>query len=163
MQTFKDMAGATHTINITIGALHKVKAETGVDLLDIFHAERSAACLDAINSNPFLLCDIIYSATSTTLSKEQFAGVFDGDAVEAATEALLNAITDFSRRHQRPLMAKVLQKIKQVEQKGTEAAMAILDDPKMDQMLESILKSGLSSTESLESSESTPTHSPSVS
>lgn len=163
MQSFTDRSGKAWPITLTIGSLKRVKAETGIDLLDLAHHERCAQLVDRIQSDPFLLCDVIFSAVQPDITKEQFAESFDGDVVEAATEALLKSITDFSQSQRRPLLAKVLDKLKALDTKRVQAAMTLLDDPRMDQMMDTALNSGRSSTGSPESSASTPAHSLSAS
>jgi uncharacterized protein (DUF1778 family) len=156
MRSFKDRSGKDWPIGLTVGAVKRVKDETGVDLLDLTHHERAQPLIEKINGDPFILCEVIFSAVQPTITKEVFAEGLDGDAIEAAAEALWGAITDFTQSHRRPLMAKVLEKVKVLHQKQATAVMAILDDPRMDQMLAEMLKSGLSSTASPVSSALTP-------
>ena len=161
MTTFTDTEGRSWTVQVTVDAIRRVRDLTGVNLAveatggDLF--ERLAA-------DPVLLCDILYGlvkpeADKASVSDEDFGRAMAGDAIDCATEALLEELVAFFPQSQRQVLKKALAKLEKFEVRAVEFAMRRLDDPALDAKFEAALeKVGDSSGGLLESSGSTLVH-----
>lgn len=93
---FRDRAGRVFNLTITVGALARVKRETGVDLSRALSDDSALASL--IFGDPAALVSVLYVLSGTDVDPEGFADGFDGPTVERATEALMAAVADFFPR-----------------------------------------------------------------
>lgn len=162
MSHFVDRNQKQWSIELNVGTINTIRREVGIDLLDLFNPTKGPDVISRI-SDPFALVEILALAINKDMTPEEFAQLFDGDAIDRAREALQEAIADFYPSRQRPLLAKVMSKRREVESKATELAMVLLDDPATDRMINELLTVGGSSTKSPASSASTPPPSPSAS
>ena len=72
--------------------------------------------LERLISDPVLLCDVIYSvckpeADAKSVSDEDFGRAMAGDAIDAATTAVLEELVDFFPQGRRKVLAKALGKL----------------------------------------------------
>lgn len=97
MQSFKDNAGRTWMVSITVDAIKRVRGLLEIDLLEVIGGK----LIDRLIADPVLLCDIVYAvckpeADSQGVSDEDFGRAMAGDAIEHATTALLEELVSFS-------------------------------------------------------------------
>jgi len=156
MKTFTDNTGRSWTIAVNVEAIKRVKSLLAVNLLDAIEGK----LIEQLVDDPVLLCDVIYvlcglQAGAAKVSDEDFGRSMAGDAIEAATTALLEELADFFPRGRRELLQKALAKLRTFEAKVLEAAAARLDSPELDRRLQETIAGGLSGNLP-ESSESTP-------
>ena len=93
MRTFKDNAGRTWSLTLSVWTVKKVRDLLGVDLLDLGGESASAqkpGLLFRLISDPVLLVDVLYvvckdQADSASVTDEQFGRAMGGDAIDAAT------------------------------------------------------------------------------
>lgn len=165
-RSFTDEQGRRWIVKITVATLKRVKELTDADLASVVEGE----LLGRLSADPVLLCDVLYAvckpqAEREQVTDEQFGEALAGDALGAATEALLGAIVDFfPDRTRRDNLLRVLDKSKQVEAEAQAQIGRRIEalDPK--QVLEELLqehKSGGASTSSPASWGSTPAPTPS--
>jgi hypothetical protein len=93
---FKDNADRQWSIEINIAALKRVRALLGVDLLEVIHG----VLLDRLIRDPVLLCDVVYAVCKPQtdehgISDEEFGRAMAGDAIDHATQALLEELVSF--------------------------------------------------------------------
>ena len=143
MKTFTDNAGRTWTVAINVECIKRVKTLLSVNLLDAIEGK----LIEDLVSDPVLLCDVIYAvckpeADTPEVSEEEFGRAMAGDAIDNATTALLEELVDFFPSGKRQVLAKALAKLKTFQTKAVETASKRLDDPKLDQQLEALLKEG---------------------
>jgi len=141
MKTFQDNAGRSWTVNVNVDCIKRVKSLLDVNLLDAVEGK----LLERLVADPVLLCDVIYvvckpEADKQNVTDEQFGQAMAGDAIDAATTALLEDLVDFFPSGKRKVLAKALAKLKVVESKAIQLADERLDDPKLDERLEEILR-----------------------
>ena len=111
MYTFRDSKSRPWTIELTVGAVKRVKALVGVDLLAIDDGDPPLHT--RLITDLALTCDVIYAlvkpqAEAAGVSDEQFGEGLGGDAIRGAVTAFLEALVDFFRQLGRPeLEAKV--------------------------------------------------------
>jgi len=140
MRTFNDNTGRTWTVNVNIDAIKRVKSLLEVDLL----AAVDGKLLERLVSDPVLLCDIIYcickpEADAKEISDEDFGRSMAGDAIDAATTALLEELVDFFPSSRRAVLAKALAKLRKLEAMALEVAEQKLDSPELDEQMRKIL------------------------
>ncbi len=97
MRTFTDNAGRTWTIAITVDAIRRVRATLDINLLEFVEGN----LITKLIRDPVLLCDVIYvvckqQSDERNVSDEDFGRAMAGDAIEHATQALLEELVDFS-------------------------------------------------------------------
>jgi hypothetical protein len=116
MKTFTDNAARAWTIQVNVDALKRVKSLLEVDLMEAVDGKLLQRMLD----EPILLCDIIYAlckpqADAASVTDEDFGRAMAGDAIDNATQALLEELVDFFPQRRRALLTKVLDKLKKLD------------------------------------------------
>jgi len=128
MKVFKDNKGRPWTIDITVGTIKRVKDLLGINLIDAV----SSDLLEKLKSDPVLLCDILYAICKPEADKQgitdiEFGEGLAGDAIEHATEALIEDLVNFFPSRQRTMLQSALAKIDKAEKQMMDAAMAKFD------------------------------------
>ena len=96
MRTFTDASEKIWTVDINVGSINRVKEILEIDLGTV-----TDATLRRLATDPSLLVSVLFQiceqqATAQGVTAEQFARGFKGDAIERATEALIQEIIDFT-------------------------------------------------------------------
>jgi hypothetical protein len=159
MKTFTDNMGRPWTVTVTVDTVKRVKSLLGVNLLDA----AGGKIIEDLVGDPVLLCDVVFcvikpEADAKSVSDQDFGQSMAGDAIDAATRALLEELIDFFPSPKRVPLRKAMEKLRAFEARAMDEAMKRLESPELDQRLENAL-SGLSGT-SPASSASIPGHSP---
>lgn len=158
MKTFTDNAARTWTVQVNVDAIKRVRDLTRVNLLDVVDGK----LLEQLTSDPILLCDVIYSlakpeADARSVSDVDFGRAMGGDAIDAATTALLEELVDFFPSARRAVLAKAMTKLKKLQATALAAVEARLDSTELDALMETQLKRLMTSSGSApESSGSIP-------
>lgn len=163
MRQFKDNAGRTWTVDINVATLKRVRGLTGVDLMQIIEG----TLIEKFIRDPVLLCDVVYAvckpeADAAKVSDEEFGKAMAGDAIEAATGAVLDELISFCPSpRDRANLGRVLQATNRVMEKArdvTEKRIETLtSEGELDKLVNRLLEtSGRSSTSAPELSASTP-------
>ena len=137
MKTFIDNAGRGWTIQINVDAIRRVRDLVAVNLLEVVDGK----LLDRLIGDPILLCDVIYAICKTdadakAVSDVDFGRAMAGDAIEAATTALLEELVDFFPLARRKVLSKALLKLKALETAALKAVDAKLDSPELEKKLQ---------------------------
>lgn len=166
MRTFRDRDGREWQIDLTLGALMRIKASTGLDMLDLQPSKAGRVdVFDRLSTDPVTLADTLCAICrpqldARSLTDSQFADALGGEAIDTALIALIEEWADFFRRRGAEAKAKLLAVTVGVMRKMTErmnTSLVGLDEAKA---VDSILTS--MRTNSRELSESTPVGSPSA-
>ena len=168
MRQFKDNAGRTWTVDINVATLKRVRGLTGVDLMQVIEG----TLIEKFIRDPVLLCDVVYAvckpeadAATPRVSDEEFGKAMAGDAIEAATMAVLDELVGFCPSpRDRANLGRVLQATNRVLDKArdlTEKRIETLTseselDKLVNRMVPEPLTPGSSSTSAPEPSASTP-------
>ena len=163
MRQFKDNAGRTWTVDINVATLKRVRGLTGVDLMQVIEG----TLIEKFIRDPVLLCDVVYAVCKTEadaakVSDEEFGKAMAGDAIEAATGAVLDELISFCPSpRDRANLGRVLQATNRVMEKArdvTEKRIETLtSESELDKLVNRLLEtSGSSSTSAPEPSASTP-------
>ena len=166
MRSFKDIQGRVWTFSITVGTMKRVRALCGVDLYKVIEIDpdnKEKGLLERLAEDPVLLVDVLYSvckpqADELGVSDVEFGDAMAGDAIENATNALLDELVDFFPEARRKVFQKVLLATRRLQAVTEKQLNAILEDPEFDRKIESALKRfAASSTDTPASSASIPT------
>ena len=127
MKQFKDSVGREWSIAVNVGSAKRVRDVIGVDLFKLFSDE-----CERVLSDPCLLVDLLYvlceqQAKETVISDVQFGEGMVGDCIDAAANALLEAVADFFPQAKRMTLRKLLTKSQGIAAKMLTAADQALD------------------------------------
>lgn len=135
MASFRDRAGREWQLTLSVAAMRAVKMQTGFDLARMFTPEAMTALAD----DPGLMVDVLWVLVAEQrpkdMAEEDFAAVFDGDALEAAEEALTAAAIDFLPRSRRALMSSVRDKAQEITRARMELVQSRLAELTLDDLL----------------------------
>ncbi len=140
--TFETSDGQRWNVEVNPVTVDKVKAELGLDLLDVASKETNvfgqlAESPSRLVSALFILCEEQIDQRKT--EPEAFGRLFKtGEVFEGATEALINGLLNFFQPRKRELLEKMVAASKNVEDKIMAKA-HLLIDKKLDRELASLL------------------------
>jgi len=149
MKTFQDNAGRQWTVTLNVAALKRVRTMTNVDLFNVVTLDESKkpdiSLLERLSEDPIMLVDVLYAvckseADAQQVSDEQFGAAMAGDAIEHATNALLEELVDFFPDPKRKVLRKILaanRRFGETMKRKVEAELTGLD-AKIDQALEQL-------------------------
>ncbi len=161
MRTFKDNAGRQWSVEINVAALKRVRGLTGTDLMQVIEG----TLIEKLIRDPVLLCDVVYAickpeadARTPPVSDEEFGKAMAGDAIEAATTAVLEELVSFCPSpRDRANLGRVLQATTKVMERARDLVEKKLDSGELDRLADRLLATaGGSSGSAPESSGSTP-------
>jgi hypothetical protein len=140
MKSFKDAAGRTWTIAISVDAIKRARGLAGIDLLAALDGE----LFQKLAEDPVLLVDTIYAVCKPEADKagvkdEDFGRAMYGDAIEAATDAFLEELISFFPPLKRRPLTKALEKLKNLQTKAWGLVEQEIDGPRMDAKVQSEL------------------------
>lgn len=151
MGAFKTTDGATWTVSVNVGTVKRVREATAVDLLSIVSDGNTIA---GLFSDYVKLAEVVAAVIAPDLkaagkSVDDFLSVIDGPVMEAATEALLREIANFSREPQKTLLLRAIDKVIEASKKtdavAAAEALAALDRMEIDLSIPSIPMNSVSS------------------
>ncbi len=158
MRSFKDNAGRQWSVEINVAALKRVRGLTGTDLMQVIEG----TLIERLIRDPVLLCDVVYAlckpeADTRSVSDEEFGKAMAGDAIEAATTAVLEELVGFCPSpRDRANLGRVLQATTKVMERARDLVEKKLDSGELDRLADRLLETaGASSTSALEPSAST--------
>ncbi|HMN41180.1 MAG TPA: hypothetical protein PKE29_10070 [Phycisphaerales bacterium] len=164
MRSFKDNEGRQWTVDINVSAVKRVRGLTGTDLMQVI--EGTGGLIEKLIRDPVLLCDVVYAickpeADARSVSDEEFGRAMAGDAIEAATMAVLDELVGFCPSpRDRANLGRVLQATRKVMDRARGLVEKKLDSGELDRLADRLLSegqtAGSSSTSAPESLASTP-------
>jgi len=174
MSSFRDTTGRAWSFDVNVTTIKRVRSMLGVNLLDLASPEKSKDVSEQFE-DPIFVVDVLYclckdQADAQAVSDEAFGEALDIDAIESASDALLEGVIDFFQKSIRPAYRKVLDATRRVRLKQQKRLAELMSDPTfeatIDKEVERILGNGRSesssdATNSLESPESNPDSTPS--
>ena len=137
MHSFADRHDHTWKLDITIPDTHRVRRELDVDLLDLQTYEKLTIDWVLLAQVLWVLCR--EQAEQQNVSEEEFGRGLAGEAIDRATEALLEAVVDFFPPRRRRLLQQVHAKAQQLETASTAHVETILSGDRLDQLLKTKL------------------------
>lgn len=161
MRTFKDNAGRTWTISLTVAAVKRVRDLAKIDLLDLANGR----VFERLVADPVTLCDALYAACKPQadaegVSDEQFGEAMAGDAIEHASKALVEELIQFfPNARERAALSRVVQTMDAAMDRARGVVERRIESGEIDRAIELAMAdttAGPSSTGSPESSASIP-------
>ena len=138
MPTFADNAGRTWTVAVNVDAIRRVRNTLDVNLLDAVSDD--GQLLERLVVDPILLCDVLYvlvqpQAQAQGVSDEDFGRALGGDALDHATQALLEGLASFFPSAKAALLRKAIAKLRALEHLAIEQAAKQLDSDELDRQM----------------------------
>jgi len=161
MRSFKDNAGRQWSVEINVAALKRVRGLTGTDLMQVIEG----TLIEKLIRDPILLCDVVYAickpeadTRTPPVSDEEFGKAMAGDAVEAATTAVLEELVGFCPSpRDRANLGRVLQATNKVMERARDLVEKKLNSGELDRLADRLLQTAGGSSGSVpESSAPTP-------
>ncbi|MCY2927921.1 MAG: hypothetical protein NTV86_00215 [Planctomycetota bacterium] len=150
MRQFKDNAGRTWTIAVNVDSIKRVKALVKDDDGDPVNllAAVEGRLLEKLVESPILLCDVVYAlckpdADTLKVSDEDFGRAMAGEAIDGATAALLEDLSDFFPASKRPMLQTAVKKLAQLQQIALDEAVKRLESPILEQRLRQTIANDL--------------------
>ena len=146
MRTFKDTAGRTWEISLTIGVVNRIKSQLKLDLYApqdppgedaderakaVKYNGKPAPLVTVLNRDVSILFDVIFEIVrpqgeKLSLSAEDFVNGMGGDAAYDAYRAFQEEWEDFFQKFHRPDAAKMIEKhLEMVEAEATKDAKTV--------------------------------------
>lgn len=161
--TFTDTKGRKWNTALNVASVRRVRERLKVDLLQ----RDLPKVLEGVYGDSVKLCDVLYlvsnenAPTKERVSDEDFGRAMSGDSIEEGGVALLNAIRDFTpnpraRARVGQFVEKILSAMEHAQDEADRAAAEVF--ARID-----AIPSGLTSSDSPESPESSPGSTPSAS
>jgi NAD/NADP transhydrogenase alpha subunit len=109
MHIFKDADGREWTVTVNVGTVKKLRA-LGCDIM----AEDGGG-INSLASDPVALAEAIWmvceeQGQKRSITDSMFYSSLGGDSIEAATDAMINAIIDFFPSARKRLLQKAMDK-----------------------------------------------------
>lgn len=132
MSSFRDNEGRRWDVAVTVATVKRVRSLCDVDLMGIVDSD--GELLERLFSDPVLLVDVLYAvcqpqAEDRGVTDVAFGESLAGDAVAAATDALLEGIVDFfPHAPTRENLRAVLQQLRQAMDRVAETSQAAIEE-----------------------------------
>lgn len=141
MKTFTDSKCRDWTVDVNVTAVKRVRDRLSIDLLDL----SSGQLFEKLVADPIALVDVLYvlcepQANERQVTDVQFGEAMAGDAIEAATTALLESLIEFFPKAKRAVLEKAVQKLRTVEAMAAQVASQRLDSPEIDAQIERLIR-----------------------
>ena len=122
---FKDTSGKLWTLSISIKNYIDIKQKFGIDISDVFSKDNNWLAQLAAQDDLMNLIGILLEVTESArkeqnISDDEFFALFDGDTLEAATSAFIEAVVLFLPAHKQIAMRTVVEAVEVGLQKTQE-------------------------------------------
>jgi hypothetical protein len=133
VQQFKDSHGRAWLVQVTVGTVSDVRAALGVDLVDV-----GGEIFQRLQNDPILLCDVLYlvckeQADAQAISDVDFGRAMGGDAIDEATDALLEALINFFPRSRRDAIRAAWARVRTLDAMAAARITKQMADGRLDQ------------------------------
>lgn len=143
-QRFKDSLGRQWTVSIKVSSAKRVQDECGINLLRLLDDPQS---LDELANNPLTLVDCIYAIVrpqveDAGLSFDQFCDGLDGQSMDDATVAFIEALVDFFPGARKAMLRKVADRALSAIDRNEKAMREMIASGKVDEALGAMPQAG---------------------
>lgn len=114
MRSFKDREGRVWDMSINLGSLKRIKAATGLDMLDLnVAAKQRSDVFERLSTDPITLADALCAVCrpqmdARGIDDDTFASALGGEAINDALVAIVNEWADFFRQRRNEVNATFL-------------------------------------------------------
>ena len=159
MICFNDKTGKQWTIDLNLGTAKRVKAECGVDLINIINFDKNGVdttILQQLSDDAYLLVSVLFSLCKKQvaefgLDEDSFAEVFDAEAIENAVDALIKEIINFSQPVKKKMLTLIYEKTRNFKARAEQHLDSLISSKEFQDGMEEQLNKLLTNTQ--ESSE----------
>ena len=159
MNCFNDRTGKQWTLDLNIGTARRVKAECGIDLVNVIVFDENGAdtsVLQKLSDDAYLLVSVLYSLCRSQIEKEgldenSFAERFDAETIMNAVDALIKEVINFSQPTKRKMLTLIYEKSRSFRAKAEQHLESLLQSEEFGKELDEQLNNLLTNTQ--ESSE----------
>jgi len=128
MNVFKDKLGRTWDVDINVSIIKHIRKQFNLDLSKFITFEGKtpkSEMLEKLAADPCLLVDVIFlickaQADEREITDEDFGRAMAGDAIEDATDCLLDAIVEFLPAANRKVYGSILSASRAFQKEATE-------------------------------------------
>ena len=129
---FKDVNGDVWTLSINIKTYLTIKQKFGIDISDVFSKNNNWLAQLAAQDDLMSLVGILLEVTKATrlekgISEDTFYECLDGESIEAATSAFIEAVVLFLPAHKQTAMKTVMEAVQMGMEKTQETLEASKD------------------------------------
>lgn len=161
-KTFRDSENRQWDIAIDVVTIKRVRDALDVNLLELANEESK---LPERFNDPVFCVDVLYvlcrdQADSHNIDDIAFGRALTMDAIEEASDALMEGVVDFFRRDVRIAYRKVLDATRKVRKAQAKKLTETMESPDFDRMLEAKIENLLHPENSLTHSSKNVTNSP---
>lgn len=137
MPWFTDADYRTWNVELTLDEIKRVRSQLDVDLLDVGNETLFARLVQ----DPELIVDVLHvvlgpQCDDQRLDAVAFARGLRGDALDAASQALLEALVDFFPRRRREVLRAALAKTDRWLDATADHARSVIESDRLDTLLE---------------------------
>lgn len=148
MAQFTDTLGRQWNVDLTIGTARRLKAAGVVDLL----SDESGKLIESLIGDVGKLLDVIWTcvhdqAATLGVDQDAFWDAIDGDVIDQATEALLEALVNFTRPSRRPALRAVLSRMRAAETKMATRMTEWAETGRLDQQIDQAIEQAIEQAE----------------
>lgn len=141
MKQFQDNRGRAWSVEFTAAAVKRIRGLVDFDPLD-------GEALQSLAVNPVLLVDVLFAtiqpqAAAQNVTDEDFGGAMGGEAIQHATEALIDEVINFILATDEPkgrYLTASMKKYKEVNERVAARAMNILETDAIDDVIDEQMK-----------------------
>lgn len=128
-----DRHGNSHHVSLSLVEAERLERELRIDLPGcLTHPEKLQEIYQRLHEQPSLVVGAL-AVIEDDQDPDDFAALFDGDALVSGTEALLFGIANFFPRRQRTVMVNLLMRCREaaetMSEKGLQAAIELMKSP----------------------------------
>jgi hypothetical protein len=110
--SFQDTQGRAWEVTVNYGAMRRVRDSLSVNLMELV----GGPLLERVTADPVLLIDILYwvlkpQADERKITPDDFAEIFDGDSVYAASMALRESVINFFPKDKREAALRMVERV----------------------------------------------------
>jgi len=150
-KSFRDSEGRQWDVEVDVVTIKRVRDSLGVNLLELATEESK---LPERFNDPVFCVDVLYTlcrdqADKRNVSDEKFGRSLTIDAIEEASDALMEGVIDFFRRDVRAAYRKVLDATRKVRAAHAKKLTEAMEAPDFDRMLEAKIENLLHPENSL--------------
>ncbi len=130
MPSFIDSLGRTWPLTISYATCKKILNQCDINILDVAQIDQTIGRmrLDNLLIGDIVLCLCSPECTARGISMDNFQDSLDGEALDSASNALLEGLASFFRRGQKgKLLTEMISKLKQLELTATNQALADIE------------------------------------
>lgn len=160
MNCFNDKTGKQWTLDLNVGTARRVKAECGVDLVNVLTVSEEGGIdttiLQKLSDDAYLLVGVLFSLCRQQVEKEGldengFAERFDSETIVNAVDSLIQEIINFSPPAKRKMLMLIYQKTQSFRAKAEQHLNEMLNSKEFEEEIDQQLNKLLTNTQ--ESSE----------